>query len=625
MILQALVAYYDRLAREDKVVPSGWVNQPIGWIVHLTPEGQVRTWQCTYEKVKAKAIAQTFLVPMHTEAERVSGCAPYLLWDTAEYVLGLDGREIAERLASAVRRQIRQEDAALVGKINDFIKRIEKADVAKVKAKHEAFVRRIGQLGLPSLTPIETFLRHDPLKSLEEADLPTLLAFMEDKAPLISFRLTGDDGIVCSRQDVRTAYDAFWANVTQGDTLCLVSGTRGEVTLTAPKIHLPGALPTGCGVVSFKEGKGFDSYGKKQGENAPISKETTFRYTTALQALIDSPDHRVRVGEDTLLFWASTPTPVENALADLLGYRAEENDDSGAIALKGILTAAQKGSLPDFEDKERFWFLLLQPVSARIAVRLWVEQSPTETAVHLRDWFADLDIVKPQKEEGRPIPIYRLLASLSPQGDVKNLPPRLGGELLASALRATSLPDSIAQAILRRLKSESVSPIRAALLKAWLTRNPSLQNERKPTPMLDLTNDNPGYCLGRLFAVLEKTQQEALGNVNASIKDRFYATASADPAAVFGTLLRNASHHEGKLAEGRRINLERLKMEILGHLADIPAHLDLADQARFALGYYHQRQDFFTTKKDTEADAIGTTDDAPQAPAEVQGNLFPNN
>ena len=143
--------------------------------------------------------------------------------------------------------------------------------------------------------------------------------------------------------------------------------------------------------------------------------------------------------------------------------------------------------------------------------------------------------------------------------------------------------------------------------------------------MLDLTNDNPGYCLGRLFAVLEKTQQEALGNVNASIKDRFYATASADPAAVFGTLLRNASHHEGKLAEGRRINLERLKMEILGHLADIPAHLDLADQARFALGYYHQRQDFFATKKDTETDAIGTTDDAPQAPAEVQGNLFPNN
>ena len=139
--------------------------------------------------------------------------------------------------------------------------------------------------------------------------------------------------------------------------------------------------------------------------------------------------------------------------------------------------------------------------------------------------------------------------------------------------------------------------------------------------MLDPDNDNPGYCLGRLFAVLEKTQQEALGNVNASIKDKFYATASADPAAVFGTLLRTATHHEGKLPEGRRINLERLKMEILGHLADIPTHLELADQARFALGCYHQRQDFFTKKEKPKA----APEVAPEAPAAIQEDLPTNN
>lgn len=620
MILQALVAYYDRLAREGKVVPSGWTKQPIGWIIHVTQDGEARAWQSTYEKVKAKPVAQTFLAPMHTEAERVSGCAPYLLWDTAEYVLGLGCAGTADRLAAMARQKISADDTQLQGKVADFLKRLAKADPDKVKAKQRAFVKRIEAFGLPALAPILTFLRGDPLKSLAEADLATLLAFMEDKNPILSFRLVGDDVIVCARQDVRAAYDTLWSKVTQGDTLCLVSGERGEVTLTAPKIHLPGALPTGCGIVSFKEGKGFDSYGKKQGANAPIIKETSFRYTTAIQTLIDSPEHRIRVGDDTLLFWSSQPTPVEDALADLLGYHAEEDDDSGAIALKGILTAAQKGSLPGFEDKERFWLLLLQPVSARIAVRLWVEQTPTQTAEHLRDWFADLDVAKPPKEQGRPIPIYRLLASLSPQGDVKNLPPRLGGELLSAALRATPLPDSIAQAVLRRLKSlksKDFTFVYAALLKAWLIRKPFTQTERKPTPMLDPDNDNPGYCLGRLFAVLEKTQQEALGNVNASIKDKFYATASADPAAVFGSLLRTATHHEGKLTEGRRINLERLKMEILGHLADIPAHLELADQARFALGYYHQRQDLFTKKEKPEA----APEAAPEQPITIQENL----
>lgn len=84
--------------------------------------------------------------------------------------------------------------------------------------------------------------------------------------------------------------------------------------------------------------------------------------------------------------------------------------------------------------------------------------------------------------------------------------------------------------------------------------------------------------------------------MNASIKDRFYATASAHPAAVFATLLRNNTFHMRKLSEGRRRNIEILKQEILAQLGDLPGHLDLVDQARFALGYYHQRKDLFTKK-----------------------------
>ena len=159
-----------------------------------------------------------------------------------------------------------------------------------------------------------------------------------------------------------------------------------------------------------------------------------------------------------------------------------------------------------------------------------------------------------------------------------------------------------------------MTPTRAALLKAWLSRkdkdaSPNHPTERKPTIMLDTENDNPGYCLGRLFAVLEKTQKEALGDVNASIKDKFYATASADPAAVFGTLLRNNAFHAAKLETGRQIYFEKLKGEICGHLVEIPAHLGLADQARFALGYYHQLQAFFTKKSTSPESANEPTQD----------------
>lgn len=576
MIVQALVAYYDRLAREGNVAPMGWQMQPIGWVVHLTAEGGVKALECTYERQGKREVAKTFCVPAHLFGGRSGATtSPYLLWDTAAYALGVGDKRTAEKL--------------------------------------EAFTQRVEALGVETLKPLVAFLRGNPAQALAAADAEAFARLGEDKAPIVTFRLAGDDGIVCARQDVRAAYDAFYGERTKGDTLCLATGRRGALSLIAPKTQLPGANSSGCSLISFQKNQGFDSYGKEQGANAPLVQETTFRYTTALQALIDAPEHRLRVGEETLLFWANEHHPVEDAIANLFGWSPSSEtseDNTGALAVKGILTAAQKGRLPAVETQERFWFLLLQPVAARIAVRLWVEQTPTETAANLVQWFGDLNIIRPSYQKGAPpiisadeapLSVYALLVALSPLGDTKRLPPRLGGDLLRAALQNGRLPDIVAQNVLRRLRSENVTPTRAALLKAWLLRkdkdtSPNHSTERKPTVMLDLENDNPGYCLGRLFAVLEKTQKEALGDVNASIKDKFYATASADPAAVFGTLLRNNAFHTAKLETGRQIYFEKLKGEICGHLAEIPAHLGLADQARFALGYYHQLQSFFTKK-----------------------------
>ena len=118
---------------------------------------------------------------------------------------------------------------------------------------------------------------------------------------------------------------------------------------------------------------------------------------------------------------------------------------------------------------------------------------------------------------------------------------------------------------------------------------------------LDTENDNVGYRLGRLFAALEKVQQEAHPGINATIRDRFYGAASGTPVAVFGNLMRLKNHHLSKL-EGRRVYFEKLIGEIMAGdndvkgISDFPAHLSLADQGRFAIGYYHQMQKFYERK-----------------------------
>ena len=119
---------------------------------------------------------------------------------------------------------------------------------------------------------------------------------------------------------------------------------------------------------------------------------------------------------------------------------------------------------------------------------------------------------------------------------------------------------------------------------------------------LDRSNINSGYLLGRLFAVLERAQEAASqGIINATIRDRFYGAASSTPVAVFSHLLKLKNHHIAKLEnKGQAINLEKQIGEIMAGLNDFPAHLNLQDQGRFAVGYYHQRQDFFTKKETNE-------------------------
>lgn len=176
---------------------------------------------------------------------------------------------------------------------------------------------------------------------------------------------------------------------------------------------------------------------------------------------------------------------------------------------------------------------------------------------------------------------------------------------MRSIFEGTPYPATLMQAVLRRIRSDTeyrVKPVRAALIKAYLNRyyyfHPN-RNYKEVNVELDANQPSVGYQLGRLFSVLEKIQEEANPGINATIRERFYGSACAAPVTVFATLLRLKNHHLAKLENrGRAVNFERLLGEIMSNLSDFPAHLNLHEQCLFALGYYHQRQAFFSAKSE---------------------------
>ena len=226
--------------------------------------------------------------------------------------------------------------------------------------------------------------------------------------------------------------------------------------------------------------------------------------------------------------------------------------------------------------------------------------------------FKDLEVVRGDYDPQYPS-LKRLLQAVclatatQPQGDIERVPPNLGGAIVDAVFAGPDVPYPslwLNAAVGRCRAAQSVNYYRAAAIKACLNRqirraNSSPSNpspEKEFLPMLDPTNPSPAYRMGRLFAVLEKIQEEASPGINATIRDRYYGAASSTPVAVFTTLLRLKNAHLKKLATGRGVWFEKLLADILGEVADFPRQLPLPDQGRFALGYYHQRQDFFAKK-----------------------------
>lgn len=579
MILQELVRYYDRKSTDPdpaQRLPSfGLEDKEIPFVIEIDSAGHVVQLRDTRTKEGKKLRAQSFLVPQGEK--KTSGVKANLLWDSAAYVIGL----AKERKGKA-----------------------EVTPAAAFRARIEA---------LPATALQDTGIKA-VLAALNRNDWSIIEAHaawpeIQDTNPVMTFQLAGDSDLICQRAAVVDAAQPDPAEP-MATALCLVDGQQRDIQRLHPSIKgVWGAQSSGANVVSFNA-RAFESYGKteRQGENAPVGTRAAFAYTTALNHLLSKDSrNRVQVGDASTVFWADRPTAFPSLLSDLLG-EDKDDPDRGTKAVQALLQATRTGLLPVAERDVQFFVLGLAPNAARISVRFWLQAPLAELAPRVLQHFHDLRVVP--RYEGDPLTpsLFRLLSSLALQGKLDNVPPRLAGEWMRAILEGRPYPAGLLNAAVIRCKAEQdVTYLRAAVLKAWLNREHRRLHPDLPLShahfkeALDMEQDNIPYRLGRLFALLERIQQQAQPGINATIRDRYYGAASTSPVSVFTTLLRLKNAHLKKLSEGQTVHYERLIGEVLATVTDFPRQLNLQDQGRFALGYYHQRQSFYT-RKDAGAD-----------------------
>ena len=614
MILASLARYYRRLAVENDVVgnpkvpPYGFSEERVGWVLVLDSDGVLVD---VMPNLTADKKPQPKLISVPRPEKRTSGVKPNFLWDKTAYALGVESNK------------------------------------DKATAKE--------QPSMPSEKTFEAFRRHhlDLLKDNDDEGLLALRRFLESWQPAqfadspclpemldanVVFKLDGSSGYIHQRE----AAQALWASCLQNDEaeqgLCLISGEQAPIARLHPAIKgVFGGQSSGGSIISFNK-ESFASFGKEQGANAPVSEAAAFAYTTALNYLLRPEnghsliigsakvrqaiklskksksdgsqdfDKRPSTGDASTVFWAEA-ADMKSAVAaeDVFAVAMTPPDDEQeSQRVFDVLEQIAKGRPlqeidPDLSPDTRFYVLGLAPNASRISIRFWLDTTFGQLAQNIAQHWQDLAI-QPSAWKTPPS-IWRLLLQTAVLGKSENISPVLAGEMTRAVISGTPYPLSLLSQLIARIRSDGdVNGYRVAMIKAVLQRRFRKGFIQEEVPMaLNIESDNRAYLLGRLFAVLERIQSQALGEINAGIGDRYYGSASAVPFSVFPRLLAGAKHHLSRLRKdkaGMAVNLEKDLGEILAKLPDsYPRHFNIDEQGRFSIGYYHQKQSYFAKKE----------------------------
>lgn len=576
MILKALYDYYNRCGN---LPAPGMEEKEIGFVIVISKEGKfLRFEDCRTDKT----IGRVYLVKKHVS--RSSAAVANYLYDNSAYVLGYSDKDDSEK------NQLY---------FNTFV---EKVQSILDRMPDNSDIRTLMNFYAQGREAIHSEVEQDPLWEDIKKNL-------SKKYSVFSFRIEGDLRILAEKKELMQTNEGTKNDNSRG--LCMVTGVQGELVDTTTATMIQGSQAT-AKLVAFQVNSGYDSYGKEKCGNAPISHEAEFAYTTALNTMLRRDSrNKFTVGNRTFVFWASSndkaAEQAEESLFDLLGYSEGKKDNPNAKIeqVRKVFTAIYSGSLStSLED--RFYILGLAPNSARIAVVYWSETPLRDFAGKILRHFDDMEIIDTRKDRKPYMGIKDILSAVTLGGKQSEATPNLPESIIKSIFLGTPYPYTLLSACIRRIRAESgdgnaARITRIAIIKAFLNRQNV--NDKRMEIMLDKRNTNQGYLCGRLFAVLDRIQEDANGI--SSIRERYMNAASSTPSSVFATILNLSSHHLENLSnEGKKVFYEKLKQEIIDKISSdgFPAHLDLQDQGRFFVGYYHQRQDFFNKKEENNND-----------------------
>lgn len=619
MLIKALCDYYDLLALDGKILPEGYSRKEIHYLISLTADGKIdalidyqekKEIPAAKGKVKEKLIPREVILPQRTEKTAIES---NIIEHRPQYLFGLsfdpdNGVLTTEDITGKTKNQEQKK--------------------SKAKKSHEAFVEKniefIEGLDSPVINAYRNFLKG--WKPEEETENSELLKLGKKYGQSnFAFCLTGHpDELLQDDELIRRKWESKYQEKSKDDeqghsSQCAVSGEEAPIARIHSKIKgVYGGHATGSVLIGYNNDSE-NSYGKEQSYNSNISEGVMKKYTEALNLLLRDDRHKVLIDDITVVFWAmNTNRAYEDIFMAMLYGQSEKMDaaetehmlkDLFQSGKKGTITQDRLQSLHKIDTDVDFYILGLKPNSSRLSVKFIYRKKFADILWNIAQFQKDLQI----SEEWKPISISRIKSELlSPMSSSEKINPALLTKLLEAVLYGTPYPVSLLETTVRRVKTDkdksiydkSINGVRAGIIKACLNRN---YKKEEFSVSLDKDNKGQAYLCGRLFAVLEKLQQDASNNsLNRTIKDAYFASASSKPAIIFPKLLKLAQNHLNKVKSPVFYN--KLIGEIMDKLeGEFPETLLLQDQGRFMIGYYQQYQQdqsFFEKNKDDENDNL---------------------